>query len=106
MITPLAKHLRIIRMKNDDLLYNMADKLKIKASYLSTIENGKKYPPLKWEWEIPALYNLNDSEKEEFIKLLYEQRKQPLDEFKIKDNYIFEEKEYPEDVYIKQHKED
>lgn len=40
--TSLAKFLRILRIKNDELLGDMAQKLSIKPSYLSSIEANRR----------------------------------------------------------------
>ena len=40
--TPFGRFLRKLRIDNDELLGNMADKLGISSAYLSAVENGKK----------------------------------------------------------------
>ena len=42
MLTEFGKALRRIRLDNDELLKDMADKLKVSSAYLSAVENGKK----------------------------------------------------------------
>lgn len=42
MLTDLGKYLRKLRIDNGELLKDMADKLEISCSYLSSIETGKK----------------------------------------------------------------
>jgi len=44
MLTALGKVLRVIRMERGLLLKDMADKMGVKPSYISSIENGKRKP--------------------------------------------------------------
>lgn len=44
-VTNLGKKLRKIRIDNDEISSDMARKLEISVSYLSTIENGKRNVP-------------------------------------------------------------
>jgi len=44
MLTSLGKVLRVIRMDKGLLLKDMADRMSVKPSYISSIENGKRRP--------------------------------------------------------------
>ena len=48
MLTPFGKHLRKLRIDQGELLKDMAEKLKVTASYLSAVEVGKKAVPTAW----------------------------------------------------------
>lgn len=60
MVTAFGRELRIIRLDNNELLKDMADKLNISAAYLSSIENGKKRPTADFVDKICAEYDLDN----------------------------------------------
>jgi transcriptional regulator with XRE-family HTH domain len=62
MLTALGKELRKLRLENGELLKDMAEKLNISASYLSSIENGKKTPVRGFVDEIVSLYGLSENQ--------------------------------------------
>lgn len=64
MVTSFGKILRKIRIDNNEILKNMAEKLNVTSSFLSAVENGKKRIPNNWLNEISCLYDLNSSEIE------------------------------------------
>ena len=64
MITEIGKFLRVLRISNDEAAKDMAEKLKVSASYLSAVELGKRQIPASWEDIIIKKYNLNESDKE------------------------------------------
>lgn len=68
MLTALGKELRILRIKNGELLKEMAQKLSITPAYLSSIENGKRTPPKNIVSQLVQIYRLDSDYKE---KLLY-----------------------------------
>ena len=45
MLTKFGKELRKIRIENDEILKDMADKLNVTAAYLSAVENGNRKVP-------------------------------------------------------------
>lgn len=51
---------------------DMADKLGVSASFLSSVENGKKRMPPSWNEEICHLYALNEQEVNEFTTAIAE----------------------------------
>ena len=63
-VTELGKFLRILRINTGETAQQMAAKLEISASYLSTIENGKRNVPPDLEDAIIAKYSLTNEEKE------------------------------------------
>ena len=68
MTTEVGKYLRKLRIDNEEILKNMADKLKVSSSFLSAIENGKKNMPESMEEKIIIIYNLDDEKIREFRK--------------------------------------
>ena len=68
MATEVGKYLRKLRIDNEEILKNMADKLKVSSSFLSAIENGKKNMPKSMEEKIIIIYNLDDEKIREFRK--------------------------------------
>ena len=63
MLTALGKALRILRLNNNEILKDMADKLNITSAYLSAIENGKREPTQKFMNALFLNYDLTDEEK-------------------------------------------
>lgn len=58
MATALGKFLRRLRIDNDELLKNMADKLGVASSTLSSIENGRRNPPKGFIDKVREVYQL------------------------------------------------
>ncbi len=67
MITSIGVFLRKLRLRNGEILKNMADKLKVSSAFLSAVENGKKKMPESWYERLTALYNLNDEQYNEMV---------------------------------------
>lgn len=80
MLTPFGTELRIFRLKHNELLKTMADKLKISPAYLSSVENGKKDPTEELLLRISSAYQLTESE----YVALSEARARTLKEVKVK----------------------
>lgn len=72
MITELGKFLRKLRIDNDELLADMANKLGISSAFLSRVENGDKRPSNEWEEIITNKYELDRLQKEELSIHLFE----------------------------------
>ena len=70
MITEFGKLLRIIRINSGDSAKEMAQKLNMSPSYLSTIENGKRNIPPDMEQLLISAYNLSDRDKEKLRKAM------------------------------------
>lgn len=56
MLTPFGKFLRKLRIDHGELLKDMAEKLKVTASYLSAVEVGKKAVPDAWIGVLSSMY--------------------------------------------------
>lgn len=70
MITEFGKILRIIRINSGDSAKEMAEKLNISPSYLSTIENGKRNIPPDIEILLARAYNLSDKDKDKLHRAI------------------------------------
>ena len=71
MLTELGKQLRILRIKYNEILKDMASKLGITSAYLSAIENGKREPTQKFMQTLFSKYNVSDDEKEQIENAYY-----------------------------------
>lgn len=90
MITALGKELRRMRIDSGELLKDMADKLKITPSYLSSIENGKRKPTRDFIDKVVIMYNLTNPQKK-ILEIAYFET---IDEISIfTDNVSNEKKE-------------
>lgn len=65
MLTVFGKKTRNIRMDNNELLKDMADKLGVTSAYLSAVETGKRRVPAKWVESISEKYGLSGEQKKE-----------------------------------------
>jgi len=74
MLTKFGKELRKIRIENDQILKNMADKLNVTAAYLSAVENGNRKVPDSWINIIAKEYHLSDEKARDLQRLAYEDR--------------------------------
>ena len=70
MLTEFGKLLRIIRINSGDSARDMAAKLNMSPSYLSTIENGKRNIPPDMENLLIKAYDLSDKDKEKLRKAM------------------------------------
>ena len=70
MPTEFGKLLRIIRINAGDSAKEMAEKLNMSPSYLSTIENGKRNIPPDMEDLLIRAYDLSDHDKEKLRKAM------------------------------------
>ncbi|KAB4818066.1 helix-turn-helix transcriptional regulator [Bacteroides thetaiotaomicron] len=65
MLTEFGKALRIIRIGAQELLKDMADKLKVSSAYLSAVETGKRRIPSDWVDKIVEAYDLSTEKADE-----------------------------------------
>lgn len=74
MATTLGKFLRKLRIDNDELMKDMADKLALAASTLSSIENGRRNPPKDFEERLVSVYSLTASEIDQLHSAIMQSR--------------------------------
>lgn len=63
MLTAFGRFLRKLRIDHEELLKDMATKLKVSSAYLSAVETGKRKIPAPWVDLISRLYHLSKEEK-------------------------------------------
>ena len=59
MLTKVGKLLRQMRLDNDEILKDMAEKLGVTSAFLSAVENGKKKMPKTMRDKLIKQYELN-----------------------------------------------
>lgn len=69
--TEVGKFLKILRIRNDERLYDMAKKLNVSSAFLSSVETGKRNMPESWYEKIIELYSLNEDEASQLKTALY-----------------------------------
>lgn len=74
-LTDLGRFLRKLRIDRGELLRDMAAKLGVAISFLSSVENGKKNMPSEWGAKIASLYKLSIEQKHEFDLAVAESEK-------------------------------
>lgn len=91
MVTRLGKILRKIRIDRDELLKDMADKLNMSPSMLSSIENGVRKAPNDFLQRIENSYSLTREERDDIESALSDDWgaiRIPLDDVKDSDKKL------------------
>lgn len=71
-----GRFVRIKRKKNKLKLTELADSIRISSSYLSSIENGVRYPPsFELQQKIADALNLNNEDRYKLYDLAAESKK-------------------------------
>ncbi|GHU74104.1 hypothetical protein FACS1894188_01360 [Clostridia bacterium] len=65
MLTEFGRVLRKIRIDHAEIIKDMAEKLGVTASYVSTVETGKRNIPENWVEQISGMYNLDDDNRQQ-----------------------------------------
>lgn len=65
MLNALGKFLRKLRVDNDELMKDMAEKLSLPASTLSAVENGNRKAPDWFIGRVTELYGLSKDQEDE-----------------------------------------
>ncbi len=74
--TSFGEFARILRIKNHEVMGDMANVLGVKISFLSAVENGKKNVPIEWVDKLTTHYNLSDEERQSLLQTIDESRTQ------------------------------
>ena len=74
--TRFGEFVRLLRVKNHEVMGDMADLLGTSTPNLSAVENGKKNVPKNWIPIIIEHYKLNDDQIEELKEAICESRTQ------------------------------
>lgn len=64
--TSVGKFLKKLRVERDEVMNDMAKKIGVSVSFLSSVETGKKKMPSSWVPIISKEYNLDRNQIEEF----------------------------------------
>ena len=72
--TSFGEFVRILRIKNHEVMGDMAKILGVKVPFLSAVENGKKNVPKEWLDIISKHYSLSEDEESELKEAIEESR--------------------------------
>lgn len=68
MYTKFGEYMRVLRIRNHEVMGDVATLLNVKTSFLSAVENGKKNVPEEWIPIISKHYALSEQEKKELLE--------------------------------------
>lgn len=74
-ITPLGEKLRILRFSRGEKLLDMAATMEVSSAFISSIETGKKAPPISFEEHVIVCYELGYADAEELRQAADRSRK-------------------------------
>ncbi len=74
--TTFGEFVRILRIKNHEVMGDMAKVLGVKIPFLSAVENGKKNVPADWAEKLISHYNLSSEEQNALLQAIDESRTQ------------------------------
>lgn len=74
--TPFGEYVRILRIKNHQVMGDLAKVLNTSTPYLSAVENGKKNVPSDWIHKIIDYYQLTPAEQNELLESVEESKVQ------------------------------
>ena len=70
--TKFGEFMRILRIKNHEVMGDTAELLNCMVPFVSSVENGRKNVPETWAPILIEHYHLNSTEKEELYKAIEE----------------------------------
>lgn len=74
--TSFGEFVRILRIRNHEVMGDMAKFLGTSVAFLSSVENGKKNVPIHWASQIADHYRLTDLEIAELNRAIEESKTQ------------------------------
>lgn len=74
--TSFGEFMRILRVKNHEVMGDVAKMLGVKVPFLSAVENGKKNVPSEWIDKIVDHYSLNEDERLKLEEAIEESKTQ------------------------------
>ena len=74
--TSFGEFMRILRVKNHEVMGDVAKMLGVKVPFLSAVENGKKNVPSEWIDKIIDHYSLNEDERLKLEEAIEESKTQ------------------------------
>lgn len=93
IITPIAKFLRMLRLNNNEVLKDMADKLGLSTALISSIETGRKKASDNFREKVINKYNLSNEEIKELDDAIVRTNIRELNEVTLKTNNLDENRE-------------
>ena len=66
-VTSLGQFLRILRIRNGEVLFDMAKKLEVSSSFLSAVEYGDRGVPKSWVEILTEKYSLDEEKQNELV---------------------------------------
>ena len=72
--TKFGEFVRLLRVKNHEVMGDMARMLATSTSNLSAVENGKKNVPKNWIPKIVDYYHLSEEEEHDLIESIEESK--------------------------------
>lgn len=80
-MTEIGKFLKKLRVENEEVLLNMAQKLDVTPSFLSAVELGKKKMPYEWNLKIRSAYSLTPKQEDELDEAISQSEKAVILDF-------------------------
>ena len=74
--TSFGEFMRILRVKNHEVMGDVTKMLGVKVPFLSAVENGKKNVPSEWIGKIIDHYSLNEDERLKLEEAIEESKTQ------------------------------
>lgn len=74
--TKFGEFVRILRIKNHEVMGDMARVLDVKVPFLSAVESGKRNAPKEWINILCSHYDLSDEERKELENSIEESKTQ------------------------------
>ncbi len=74
--TKFGEYVRILRIRNHEVMGDMAKKLNTSLPFLSAVENGRKNVPKNWVEKIVSIYHLSSDEEKELMDAIEESKTQ------------------------------
>lgn len=74
--TKFGEYVRVLRVKNHEVMGDLAKVLNTSLPFLSAVENGKKNVPKDWVQKLVEHYNLDDKERKDLEASIEESKTQ------------------------------
>lgn len=85
--TKFGEYMRILRVKNHEVMGDIAKLLGVTLPFLSAVENGKKNVPTEWINKIVEHYSLKDDEVSDFLEAIEQSKTQMKLDLKSASNF-------------------
>ena len=85
--TKFGEYMRILSVKNHEVMGDIAKLLGVTLPFLSAVENGKKNVPTEWINKIVEHYSLKDDEVSELLQAIEQSKTQMKLDLKSASNF-------------------